>query len=252
MADRIDVRVTGDLAALAREAAEEFARVAEEAVRARGRFTVALSGGSTPRGLHRRLATAYRARIAWRAVHVFWGDERHVPPDHPESNFRMARETLLDAVPVPSANIHRIRAENPDAAGVAAEYEATLREAFGLARGELPRFDLLVMGIGEDGHTASLFPGNDALHERERLVVAPWVEKLGTFRITLTPPVLNHAAHVLFLVSGEEKAEAVRTTIEGDHQPDRCPAQIVRPQSGSLLWLLDRAAASQLDVRTVQ
>jgi 6-phosphogluconolactonase len=246
MADRVDVRVTGDLAALARAAAEEFVRIAEEAIRARGRFTVALSGGSTPRGLHRQLAAGDRDRIDWRAVHVFWGDERHVPPDHSESNFRMARETLLDAVPVPPENVHRILAENPDAALAAADYEATLREAFGLARGELPRFDLLVMGIGEDGHTASLFPGSDALRERERLVVAPWVEKLGTFRITLTPPVLNHGANVLFLVSGEEKAEAVQTALEGERDPERCPAQIVRPQSGSLLWLLDRAAASRL------
>ena len=247
MADLIAVRMVDDLAALARAAAEEFAHAAEEAVRARGRFTVALSGGSTPRSLHRLLATDYRDRIDWRAVHVFWGDERHVPPDHPESNFRMARETLLDAVPVPPENIYRIPAENPDAARAAMDYEETLCAAFGLSRGELPRFDLLVMGIGEDGHTASLFPGSDALHERERLVIAPWVEKLGTFRITLTPPVLNHGANVLFLVSGEEKAEAVRTALEGERDPDRCPAQIVRPESGSLLWLVDRAAASRLD-----
>lgn len=250
MADLIDVRVVEDLAALSRAAAEEFARVAAEAVRARGRFAVALSGGSTPRGLHRLLATEYRDRIDWGATHVFWGDDRHVPPDHPESNFRMARETLLDAVPLPPGNVYRMATENPDAARAAADYEATLRQVFGLAPGELPRFDLLVMGIGEDGHTASLFPGSDALRERERLVVAPWVEKLGTFRITLTPPVLNEGANVGFLVSGEEKAGAVRTALEGARDPDRCPAQIVRPRSGSLLWLLDRAAASRLSSKS--
>ena len=155
----------------------------------------------------------------------------------------MAREAMLDAVPVPPGNIHRIRAEEPDARCAAAEYEATLRSFFALAPGDWPRVDLILLGLGKDGHTASLFPGGEAVHERERLVVAPWVEAQRTFRITLTPPVLNHARRAVFLVSGEEKAEALRAVIEGEREPDRYPAQVVE---GSVLWMVDRAAARLL------
>jgi 6-phosphogluconolactonase len=247
----IDLRVFPDGADLARAAAEEFARRAEEAIRARGRFSIALSGGSTPRHLFALLADPaepYRDRIDWRAVHVFWGDERHVPPDHPESNFRMARETLLDRVAVPAENVHRIRGEEPDAARAAALYEEELRAFF---RGA-PRFDLVLLGLGADAHTASLFPGTSAVRERERWVAAPWVEKLGTFRITLTPAVLHRAAAVIFLVQGEEKAGALRAVLAGERDPDRFPAQAVQPrhsQNGEILWLVDRAAASGLDER---
>jgi 6-phosphogluconolactonase len=181
--------------------------------------------------------------MEWSRVHVFWGDDRHVPPDHPDSNFGMAMDTLLSKVPIPAGNVHRMRTEKPDAERVAEEYAWTLRSAFGIEEGEWPRFDLVLMGLGANGHTASLFPGSDAVRERSRLVIAPWVSELGVHRITLTPPVLNRAALALFVVSGEEKAEALRAVLEGDYQPDRFPAQIVRPAAGRLLWLVDRAAA---------
>lgn len=241
------IRVLEDLPALAEAAAEEIARRAEDAIALRGRFTIALSGGGTPKPAYARLAEEpYRGRIDWSRVHVFWGDDRHVPPDHPDSNFAMAHEALLSKVPLPSDNIHRMRAEKPDAARAAEEYAWTLRSAFDLDEGRWPRFDVVLMGIGEDAHTASLFPGSDALRERSRLVIAPWVGALGTFRITLTLPVFNHAACALFLVSGETKAEALRNVLEGDLQPDRFPAQAVRPENGELVWLVDRAAARRL------
>jgi 6-phosphogluconolactonase len=239
-------------AELARAAAEEVVRLAGEAVAARGRFTFVLSGGSTPRSLFTLLADpheSFRDRITWNAVHVFWGDERCVPPDHPDSNYRMAREALLDHVPIPAANVHRIAAENPDAAAAAALYDAELGTFFSLADGEnrgLPRFDLILLGLGPDGHTASLFPGNAAVHETERRVIAPFVEKLNTHRITLTAPVLNHAAVVIFLVSGAEKVAALAAVIEGARQVDLYPAQIIQPDDGALMWLVDNAAAQGL------
>ncbi|HET9226591.1 MAG TPA: 6-phosphogluconolactonase [Thermoanaerobaculia bacterium] len=233
-----------DLDALARAAAEEIAKSAQEAIAKRGRFTIALSGGSTPRPVYRLLANA--PRIDWRRVHVFWGDERHVPPDDPESNFGMAHDELLSKIPIPQENIHRMRAENPNAERAAEEYSWTLRSAFDLAEGEWPRFDLVLMGIGDDGHTASLFPGSDAVREQSRLVIAPWVEKLHTQRITLTPPVFNRARLALFLVSGEEKANALKAVLDGDFEPDLYPAQIVKPEEGRLVWMVDRAAARWL------
>jgi len=243
------IRVLVDDEDLCRVAAEEFVRLADEGVRARGHFAVALSGGSTPKTLYRLLAGeggGFRERVPWRHIHVFWGDERHVPPDHPESNFRMAYEAMLSRVPIPPSNVHRIPAENPDASRVAEEYARTLREFFGLAGGQLPRFDLILLGLGPDGHTASLFPGTDEVHEQTRLVAAPWVEKLDAHRITLTPPVLNNAAHVIVLVSGEKKAEMLRAVLEGEYQPDRFPAQVVRPVDGRLVWMVDQAAARLL------
>ncbi len=239
-----EVRIFADPAGLMRAAADEIVQAVRRAVDERGRFAWALAGGSTPRDLYRLLARdPYRERLPWNAIHFFWGDERHVPPDHPDSNFRMAREAMLDAVPVPPDNIHRVPAEDPDAQRAAAEYEATLRAFFALAAGEWPRFDLIQLGLGKDGHTASLFPGGDAVHERERLVVAPWVEAQQTFRITLTPPVLNHARRAMFLVSGDEKAEALHAVLEGPREPERYPAQIVE---GDRLWMVDRSAARLL------
>lgn len=241
------IRVLEDLPALAEAAAEEIARRAEDAITSRGRFTIALSGGSTPKPAYALLAEdPYRDRIDWRRVHVFWGDDRHVAPDHPDSNFGMAHDALLSKVPLPPDNIHRMRSEKPDAARAAEEYAWTLRSAFNLDEGQWPRFDVVLMGIGEDAHTASLFPGSDAVRERSQIVIAPWVGSLGTFRITLTLPVFNHAACALFLVSGEGKAEALRNVLEGDLQPDRFPAQAVKPESGDLVWLVDRAAARLL------
>jgi 6-phosphogluconolactonase len=242
-----EARIFDGVAELMRATAEEIALAAHHAVESEGRFTWALAGGSTPRTVYELLASDfYRERMPWSAIHFFWGDERHVPPDHPDSNFRMAREAMLDRVPVPAENVHRIKAEEPDAQRAAAEYESTLRSFFALAPGEWPPFDLILLGLGKDGHTASLFPGGDAVRERERLVVAPWVEAQKTFRITLTAPVLNHARRVMFLVSGEDKAEALHAVLEGAREPERYPAQIVE---GNRLWMMDRAAAHRLDNR---
>lgn len=239
-----ELKVFDDVPALMRAAADEIVSLAGQAVSERGRFSWALSGGSTPRDLFHLLASdEYRGRMPWNVIHFFWGDERHVPPDHPDSNFRMAREAMLDAVPVPPGNVHRVPAEEPDASWAAAEYEATLRSFFELSEGEWPRFDLILLGLGKDGHTASLFPGGDAVNERRRLVVAPWVEAQKTFRITFTPPVLNHARRAMFLAAGGDKAEALRAVLEGAREPERYPAQIVE---GNVSWWVDRAAARLL------
>ncbi len=241
------VRVVADPAALAAAAAAEVGAAARAAVGARGRFTVALAGGSTPLGLYRVLATRDGAAdLPWPAVHFFWGDERHVPPDHPDSNYGAARAALLDRVPVPAENIHRIPAELADAEAAACAYEEELRRSFSPPEGQPPRFDLVLLGLGADGHTASLFPGSAALGERERWVVAPRIEKLAARRITLTLPVLNAAARVLFLVSGQDKAGALREVLAGPRRPRKLPAQAVEPHDGEVNWIVDREAASEL------
>jgi 6-phosphogluconolactonase len=183
--------------------------------------------------------------VPWDKIYFFWGDERHVPPDHPDSNFRMANEALLSKVPVPAANIFRIPAENPDASAAAQAYEETLRKFFGLGAGEFPRFDLILLGIGPEGHTASLFPETAALQEKSRLVVANWVEKLKANRITMTLPVFNAAREVAFLVSGTDKAPIVHEALEGKN-PEKYPCRMVEPNDGKLIWFVDRAAASEL------
>jgi len=234
-----ELRVHPDAASLARAAAQHFVTLATAAIAARGQFVVALSGGSTPRATYRLLASdEFAARVDWPRVRVFWGDERCVPPDHSDSNYRMARETLLDEIPIPAENVHRIRGElPPDQAATA--YQAELEAVLGAGG----RFDLILLGMGEDGHTASLFPGTVALHEQTRWVVAHYVDKLSAWRVTLTPVAINAAAHVTFLVSGAGKAERLREVLDGLHQPDVLPAQIVRPTDGRLLWLADAAAA---------
>jgi 6-phosphogluconolactonase len=244
-----EIRIAADREALALLAAEEFAERAERAIKVRGAFAVALSGGSTPKELYTLLASdaqPFRRRIAWPQVHFFWGDERHVPPDDPQSNYRMTREAMLSKLPIPAENVHRILAEKSDAAEAASAYEQTLRDDFHLSPGDLPRFDLVLLGLGPEGHTASLFPGNSVPKDASRLVAAPWVEKLNGFRITLTPAVINHAARVAFLVGGADKAEIVAEIIRGPDRPDELPAQCVRPELTSVVWLLDRAAASKL------
>jgi 6-phosphogluconolactonase len=200
--------------------------------------TLALSGGSTPRKMHEMLAR--KERIDWSNVHVFWGDERTVPPDDANSNYRMARETLLDAVGLPDENIHRLKGEL-DPIEAAAEYENDLRSVFRLLPGSIPRFDVIVLGMGADGHTASLFPGTDALTETDRLVVANHVPQLDTMRLTFTFPVLNAARLVVFLVAGDDKAEAAQQCMFGETAP---PAGLVRPADGDLHWLLDKGAAA--------
>ncbi|MBI3014469.1 MAG: 6-phosphogluconolactonase [Candidatus Tectomicrobia bacterium] len=251
-----DIQIAANPEELARAAAEEYVRRAEEAVKAQGIFTVVLAGGSTPKALYRLLAgeeePSFRARLPWHKIHFFWGDERHVPLDHPDSNYRMACEALLSSVPVPSENVHRVRTENPDAWQAAKEYEEEICKFFfpsGRTAGQLPRFDLVLLGMGADGHTASLFPGTEALHEQARLVVSQWIERFRAYRITMTAPLLNNAARIIFLVSGEEKAETLREVLQGEYRPERFPAQLIRPAHGSLLWLVDSAAARLLHLQ---
>lgn len=238
-----NVKVVPDQNAVGYAAAEYFLDVYQRSVTARGCFCVALSGGSTPRYLHRLLANeAFSRRIDWAEVDLYWSDERCVPPDHPDSNYRMARQTLIDFVPIPQTNVHRILAElDPQVA--AADYERVLKAGF---TAEDSRFDLILLGMGSDGHTASLFPGSAALDVHDRLVVANYVEKLSAWRITFTAPFINAAAHVVFMVTGEEKADALRAVLKGEHHPHKLPAQFIKPEDGELLWIVDEAAASRL------
>jgi 6-phosphogluconolactonase len=229
-------------------AAEEVIRAANDAVVKRGRFTIALSGGSTPKNLYTLIAANAASSLPWERIFFFWGDERHVPPEDAESNYRMAKETLLSKVPVPTGNIFRVPAEIADAMAAAETYEGTLQKFFALGPGEFPRLDLILLGMGPDGHTASLFPETAALQEKSRLVVANWVEKLKASRITLTLPVLNSARCVAFLVSGSDKAPALREVLEGNGPAEKYPSKLVRPTDGKLIWFVDRAAASELSV----
>ena len=210
--------------------------------------SVALAGGSTPRGLYRLLTQyPYQSQVAWEHLRIFWGDERPVSPDHQDSNFRMAQEALLSHVPIPSQQIFRIQGERlPEEA--ASQYESIIREQFGVVSGEFPRFDLILLGMGTDGHTASLFPGTTAVGESKKCVVAVWVEKLKTHRVTLTPPVLNAAKNVMFLVSGRDKASVLQVVLEGQNDPRRYPAQAVQPNEGNVLWLIDGEAAHNLSL----
>src|SRR5688572_13020381 len=213
---------------LARAAAQLFVARSSEAVAQRGLSTIALSGGSTPKLLYHLLADPnepFREQVSWPRIHFFWTDERHVLPDHPESNYRMANEAMLAHVPVTRDNVHRVMSENPNAAEAAEQYEETVPR----------RFDLILLGLGTDGHTASIFPGSEVLHETKRLVAAPWVKKLNTNRITMTLALINNAASVVFLVSGAEKAEIVERVLHG---PKRYPAQEVKPAEGELRWML--------------
>lgn len=246
MSTSVEIRKLTTPQELFAAAAEEVVRAAEEAVAARGRFTIALSGGSTPKSLFNLLATNARTTLPWDRMFFFWGDERHVPPTDAESNYRMADEAMLSKIPVAAGNVFRIATENPHAAAAADAYEQTLRKFFQLGPGEFPRFDLILLGMGPDGHTASLFPGTAALQEKSRLVVANWVEKLKASRITLTLPVLNAARCVAFLVSGTDKADALKAVLEGDAPGEQYPSKLVKPSDGKLIWLVDRAAASGL------
>jgi 6-phosphogluconolactonase len=212
-------------------------------------FTIALSGGSA-QNLYALLVNdaSLRNRIPWAKIHFFWGDERHVAPNHADSNFRMANETMLSKVPVPPQNIHRVRAEAPDAGKAAAEYEQQIRAFFKLETGQYPCFDCVLLGMGPDGHTASLFPATAALHEKQRLVVANYVEKFQAYRITMTAAVLNNAGMVIFVVGGKKKAQTLKAVLEGEPQPDLLPSQLIRPSHGQLLWLVEQAAGSLLSL----
>ena len=240
-----NVLVFDDAESVARAAASRFAELARESVKARGLFAVALSGGSTPRRVYELLTDEeFGGSIDWPNVHVFFGDERMVPPDSAESNYRMANEALLSRVPVPPENVHRIDGVG-DAAANASAYEREMRELFGDA--EWPRLDLVLLGMGDDGHTASLFPGTKALDESRLWVASNWVEKLGAWRVTLTAPVINAARHVTFLVNGAGKAGRLLEVLKGERDPSRLPSQIIQPSDGNLEWFVDREAASRLE-----
>jgi 6-phosphogluconolactonase len=248
---RGNVEIFPGMAELTISAAERFVAAAAAAIDATETFSVALSGGSTPRALFAALASPeYASRVYWPGVNVFWGDERCVPPDDEGSNYRMARETLLDHVPVRAANIHRMRGED-DPAGAAEQYERDLRAAFETPIGPPraapgTRFDLVLLGLGTNGHTASLFPHLQAVRERTRWAMAESVELLQMWRITLTPLILNQAAEVLFLVTGKEKAAILRRVLYGARDMDDLPAQSIAPADGRLRWLVDAAAAAEL------
>jgi 6-phosphogluconolactonase len=250
MTRRPPVEIFSDRDKLIHEAAEHVVEVASRGITDNARVAIALSGGSTPRHLYTLLASEkYSKRIDWSKVDIFWGDERCVPPDNPQSNYWLARETLLDAVPIPVSNVHRIHGEQ-DPEKAAAVYEKELRTFFGANTTDgSPRlgFDLILLGMGDNGHTASLFPGSPAVNEKERWVMEQYVEVVSMWRITLTPVAINAAKNVIFIVSGVEKAERLHDVLEGPFQPEVLPAQIVKPARGRLLWLVDKAAASRLE-----
>ena len=247
-AENQNIQIVADAEAMSKAAAEVIVEHIRETLKTRDVYSIALSGGSTPRRLHALLAgdAVFRDQIPWERVHFFWGDERHVPPDHPDSNYRMADDTLLSKAPIPAANIHRIRAENPDAEKAAADYEQEIRQFFKIDVEQIPHFDCVLLGMGLDGHTASLFPGTAALEETRRLVVANWVEKFQSFRITLTVPLLNNADRILLLVSGIEKADTVKAVLEKRSTKIRFPVQHIQPTHGEATWYLDQPAASLL------
>lgn len=239
-----DIRILEDDDEVARAAANYFVDLALRSISNVGRFSVVLSGGSTPRRAYELLATEdYRSRIAWPKVHFFFGDERCVPVTDATSNYRMAHEAMISLLPIPKRNVHRIVGEG-DAVANASLYQSDLQTFFDDA--PWPRFDLVLLGMGDDGHTASLFPGTPALNERNAWVLANWVEKLNAYRITLTAPAINHAANVLFLVTGAGKAKALLRVLRGARDPQKLPAQLIQPSNGSLLWFVDEAAARDL------
>ena len=240
--------VEPDASALAYRAALHLVELAEEAFIARGRVRIAISGGSTPKATFALLADPgqpFLTRMPWQGLEIFWVDERMVPPDNAESNYRMTRETLLDHVGMQPEQIHRIQGElEPEVA--AAEYEFDLRSSFRLEGAEIPRFDVITLGMGEDGHTASLFPHTEAIHEMGRLVAANHIPQKDTWRVTLTLPVLNQAREVFFLIGGADKAAVLSEVFTGPSDVERLPSQLIWPASGILTLILDKAAAAKL------
>ncbi len=239
------VAIYPDADTLSHEAARYVVRVANESIVTHGRFTFALAGGSTPKKLYGLLASEpYRDQINWALVEIFWSDERCVPPDSEDSNYHLAEEVLLSKVPIPANQIHRMPADTADQDAAALAYTEEIQRVFGT--NGIPRFDLLQLGMGPEGHTASLFPHQAALKELRRLVMPVSVPKPPPQRLTFTPPLLNAAVHVLFLVTGQDKADAVQAILEGENNPDEYPAQLIWPPEGEVTWMLDTAAASKL------
>jgi 6-phosphogluconolactonase len=243
--NRGELRVYGDAEQLARAAAALFVTLAAESIKERGRFRVALSGGNTPRRVYEMLASnGFKRRIDWDRVDFFWGDERYVSADDRDSNYRMTAEALLRQVPVPAANIHRVPTEISPPGGAASAYEKDIQKCFGDSS-SVPQFDLIYLGLGTNGHTASLFPSSPALKESSRLVVADFVDELKMWRITMSSTLLNHGRTVAFLVEGRQKAEVLRDVLLGTPNPNRLPAQLIAPE-GKLLWMVDEAVAALL------
>jgi 6-phosphogluconolactonase len=252
MMSRAELRSYTDAESLAHGAAEQILEVAIRAIASRGRFSLALAGGSTPRATYAALAAEpFASQLEWAHTNVFWSDERCVPPDDPDSNYGMARNALLDHVPIPAANVFRIRGES-EPQRAAEEYETTLQTFFSSPSEQsgldssADRFDLILLGLGADGHTASLFPRTSGVRETERWVTSHYVGKVDAWRVTFTPPLINRADHVFFLVSGANKARRLKDVLTGPYRPNDFPAQIVQPAKGELLWLVDGAAAALL------
>jgi 6-phosphogluconolactonase len=260
-----DLRILTNLDAIARRVAQEFVQAATAAVSEKGSFSVALSGGSTPKALYSLLANdaGLRAQLPWDKMYFYFGDERSVGPDHADSNFRMANETMLSKVPIKPEQVFRVKGEYKDTEKAAQEYDEALRSSFKMsngkigegktaggkiAEGQFPRFDLVLLGMGNEGHTASLFPGTKALYETKRIAVRNWVGKLYTDRITLTAPAINNAARVIFMVTGADKALALKGVLEGPYEPEQLPAQMIQQSNGQLLWLVDTTAGGMLSI----
>ncbi len=239
------VAIYPDSNTLSHEAAQYIVRLATDTIANHGRFTIALSGGSTPKALYSLLGNEpYRGQIDWALVEIFWSDERCVPPNSSDSNYQLAQEVLLSKVPIAANQVHRMPADKPDRDAASQEYTQEMQRVFGTDG--IPSFDLLQLGMGPEGHTASLFPHQASLHELQRLVMPVNVPKPPPPRLTFTPPLLNAARHVLFLVTGSEKADALQAVLEGSYQPEEYPAQIIRPPHGEVTWMLDTAAAGKL------
>jgi 6-phosphogluconolactonase len=243
-----EVVVLPDSTAIAKRAADVFLQCVNEAIARKNSFTVALAGGSTPKALYSLLSEdpAYSSKIPWEKLHFFFGDERHAPPDSDESNFHMASQTLFSKGLIKPEQVTRIRGEYDDTEKAALEYEQALRAYFKLKDGEYPRFDLVLFGMGEEGHTLSLFPGTRALHATNRIAVRNWVGKLFTERITLTATAANQTDFAMFCVTRADKALALKAVLEGPYEPEQLPAQLIQPVNGKLLWLVDQAAGAKL------
>jgi 6-phosphogluconolactonase len=242
----ITYRVSPTPAAVAKAAAQLFTSAAVQAVASRGLARIAISGGTTPKAMFELLAAQpFVAQVPWDRLDLYWVDERCVPPDNAESNYRMTREALLLKVPLPAEHIHRIEGElEPEVA--AARYESTIRNTFKLEGAETPTFDLILLGMGEDGHTASLFPHTEGLNDLSHIAIANHVPQKDTWRITLTWPVINQGREVAFLIEGKGKAQVLHDVFLGPYQPETFPSQIIRPANGRMILLLDAAAASKL------
>lgn len=239
------IAIYPDIQTLNTEATQFIVRLANEAIVSHGRFTIALSGGSTPKATYSLLGSEpYRSQIDWTQVEIFWSDERCVPPDDKESNYALAQQVLLSNIPIPTNQIHRMPADTSDRDAASQAYEREMQRTF--STDSIPNFDLIQLGMGPEGHTASLFPHQESLHEQQRLVMPVNVPKPPPPRLTFTPPLLNAAKHVLFLVAGSEKADALKAVLEGEYEPDEYPAQIVRPVNGDGTWMLDTSAAGKL------